>query len=117
MHASADRAPTRACAPTPVPRRSPARTDSNMTIVSYVNLRMRRILPCGSAGLAVPHLIERHPSVCGVLPREIQDPFADHVARHLIRAAADRDVLPGQVPNSGLEALALLPHYADRPGD
>ena len=67
--------------------------------------------------VAVPHLVERHATVGGVLAGEVQHPLADDVARHLGGAAADADRLPGQVPQAGLQPLPLRADDAGRSGD
>src|SRR5580693_8437137 len=46
---------------------------------------------------AVLDVLERYPAIGGVFARKAQHPFANHVARHLGGAAAERCGLPGQV--------------------
>src|SRR5271166_2700003 len=80
--------------------------------------RYRRTWPLGWAALvAVPHLAERHTTVSGVLAGEVQHPLPDDVPRHFDGAAAHADRLPGQVPQTGLQALPLCAHDTGRSGD
>ena len=58
--------------------------------------RRRRWSSCAlrSGTCAARHVTERDPAVERLLPRHAQDPFAEHVARHLIGATGDAADLP-----------------------
>src|SRR5271166_6737140 len=68
------------------------------------------------SGPAVLYLIERYPAIGGVFARKAQYTFADHVARHLRCAAAERRGLPGQVAFAGEEQVGGPFNDADDAG-
>src|SRR5258707_7320935 len=56
----------------------------------------------------MPHLVERHAVVGGVLAWKVQDALADHVARHLGGAAADAADLAAQVAYADVELCRVV---------
>src|SRR6516165_11895570 len=66
---------------------------------------------------APPHLVERYAPVGGVLTGKVQDPLADHVARHLCGAAPDAGDLAAHIPSADVEQPRLIVDHGRRTGD
>jgi hypothetical protein len=68
-------------------------------------------------GFAMPHLIERHAAVGGVLAGEAQDSLADHIPCHLGGSAADAGDLPAQVADTDVEQSRVVLDHGRRARD
>src|ERR1700733_6698436 len=61
-----------------------------------------------SGRLVTPHLVERQPTVGGVLAWKIQHSLTNYVARHLSGAAADAGDLPSQIAGADVELTCTV---------